>query len=424
MATFTWTGGSSNTWNNLGSWTPSGVPGSTDDAILNDPGGANIVGSGSALDATFTGGHWSYSSGTLSLGQNAAGYGLAVETLLTIGNGGTIVSTVASEGTTPVFRIGYSATGSVTVQSGGRLDSNGSEISVGFSAAATGTLTIQQGGTAVGGGPDGTMNAGLGVGRSGTGTVDVNGGGMTVTGYSYLGRAGTGHLVVENGGTFTSNDAPVGYGGISIGRGTFTNTTVNGTGGTGDALVQTGGLINANDGVFVGGRGVNGTLTINGGRVLANATAGSGNAPVVVGGTVVDSGTTFVGSGTLAIGAAGTLSVVEQNQTLLYGVEIVNNGTGQATVSGNGALLDAGLNGLSVAHGAGSSGTLTIGAGGLVRTGTTNDAQLAGLTVGRQGIGAVNVLSGGSLAVNGNVLIGRAGTGTFTRRVRRQCVAE
>ena len=201
--------------------------------------------------------------------------------------------------------------------------------------------------------------------------------------------------------------------GIFIGRGAPTNTRANGTGGSGDALVENGGLIDAYGGIFVGGNGVSGALTINGGVVQVDVGVAP-ITPVVIGGATVENGTTFTGSGLLAIGAGGILSVHELNPGA-YGVEIADSGNGQATVEGTGALLDAGPDGLSIANGTGSSGTLTIGAGGRVLVSGSNPMRsMAGLSVAQQGTGTVTVKSGGSLEVEGTILLGRAGIGTLS----------
>jgi T5SS/PEP-CTERM-associated repeat protein len=352
--------------------------------------------------------------GNLTIGS-AGGSGI-----VTVTNGGTLLSSQAAESTAYLFGIGNDGTGSLTVSgSGAKLDTNGSPISVGFNADGVGTFTVGVGGAATVGTSDGNGNVALSIGRSGTGSVVVSGGSLTASGYVYDGRAGTGHIVVNSGGSFTVNDAPVNGGGLLIGRGSGGNPAPNGIGGFGDATVSGGGVLTSNDGIFVGGRGVDGRLTVTGGTVNANANesgaAGTNNIGLVVGSSIVSSGTTYVGTGEVDIGAGGVVNSGGANQTATALTSIGGSGTGIVTVSGTGALLDAGLNGLSIAANAGGTGSLTVSQGGSVATGSTNSNLLTALSVGRGGVGSVLLTDAGTaLTSAGGLYVGRAGTGQLT----------
>ena len=202
----------------------------------------------------------------------------------------------------------------------------------------------------------------------------------------------------------------------------------------------------------------NGTLTLSsgsagvGGNLLVGEDAGSvgtldvGDAGITVSGTysevgnlagstgavTVTSGGTFTlasgelvignkagADGTLTISAGGQLVSTEAAQTTNYILEIGNAAaaagepaaSGTVTVTGSGALLAMGSNGIAVGyHG---SGTLTVQSGATVETETANSADLSALSVGRFGSGLVDVTGAGSvLDAIGSVYAGRA-SGAF-----------
>lgn len=90
--------------------------------------------------------------------------------------------------------------------------------------------------------------------------------------------------------------------------------------------------------------------------------------------------------------------------------------TGTAIVEGPGALVDTGPDGgATVGFLPGSTGSLQILAGGVAKFGTTDPADIAALSVGRQGTGTVTVDGTESqLQLSGYLYAGRAGTGTVT----------
>ena len=152
----------------------------------------------------------------------------------------------------------------------------------------------------------------------------------------------------------------------------------------------------------VGGNGITGTLNVNnGGTVLA----GTG---MTIGTATSAGGTIYGGTGTLNIGAGGVVRVNNPIAANGYGVVIGNanasigtsaTGTatdaarGEAVVNGAGALLDA--NGIGVAVGLLSNGSLTISQGGTVLAGSQDEALGSALSIGRRSTGSVTITDPG-----------------------------
>ena len=82
------------------------------------------------------------------------------------------------------------------------------------------------------------------------------------------------------------------------------------------------------------------------------------------------------------------------------------------TVTGSGALLTTNDNPIAV--GLGGTGVLNVLSGGTVRAGTTNDANIAAISLGRAGSATVNIAGPGSLLdLAGYFYAGRAGDATI-----------
>ena len=106
------------------------------------------------------------------------------------------------------------------------------------------------------------------------------------------------------------------------------------TGGQGEATVTTGGTLSSQNGFTVGGDGVSGVLNVNtGGTVLAGTGFTVGTA-TEIGGTI------YGGTGSLNIGAGGTVLVTEAPQTANFGVIIgyANSSVGGSTSLATGAV--------------------------------------------------------------------------------------
>ncbi|MGA3400036.1 MAG: hypothetical protein ABSC95_12520, partial [Acetobacteraceae bacterium] len=390
----------------------------TYDAVGNNTGsnGALIVDAGGRFQASAT---------TVAVGLSAGSSGELI-----VNAGGTVISTLAPQTTTLALTIGNNAAtssqraaeGSVLVTGAGALlNSNNNAVAVGN--LGLGSLTVAQGGTVDVGSANSSLIYSLGIANDGgTGAVTVTGAGSSLTANGYLldGRGGSGSLTVENDGVVVVNDAALTGSGIGIGAGRSAGPNgADNFGGNGVAVITSGGTLDLNStvsGMTVGGNGVSGALTVNhSGMVLA----GTG---LTVGTATSASGTIYGGNGQLNIGTGGT---VEVNNPLLTGYDVTigsansdiggptTTASGQALVSGAGALLNA--NGAGVAVGWLSSGELTVSQGGSVVSGTPDSSTFSALAIGRQASGAVTVTDpGSSFTANGNIYVGRAGAGSLT----------
>jgi T5SS/PEP-CTERM-associated repeat protein len=390
-----------------------------------------LIGSSGAGAMTIGAGGTFVSNGTFNAVGNAAGS----DGSLLITSGGTWVSSLAPQTNSIVLSIGNSAAGTLlpaaigtvrAVGTGALINTNGNPLSVGNSGI--GSLLVSQGASVVAGSANSSTFYSVGLGnRGGTGQLTVSDAHSTVTanGYFLDGRGGTGSVLVENSASLIINDSPLNGSGMGIGAGggSGPSGSPSNVGGSGSAVVTSGGLLAVNStstGITVGGNGVNGELAVNnGGTVLA----GTG---MTIGTATSASGTIYGGTGELDIGAGGVVRV--QNPTLTgYDITIGNanasiggttSGTatgaasGQAVVSGAGALLDA--NGAGIAVGWLSPGVLTVSQGASVVAGSPDDSLFNPLAIGRRASGSVTITDKGStFTANGSVYVGRAGTGSL-----------
>jgi T5SS/PEP-CTERM-associated repeat protein len=284
-------------------------------------------------------------------------------------------------------------------------------VGAGYSAlaAAGASLTLQDGSSAT------VLGAVIGQGASGT---------LTVTGSSTFSTVANASLNTTSG---TS-----GY--LTIGQ---QSTTSNGTtDGNGTLIVTSNGTVNVGSGFIIGldqgsiGSATiasGGTISAQGGYTTIGAEGGS------FGSLVVSSGGTFslgansiaVGNqagsvGSLTVSSGGTFTVTEAPQAANYVLEIGENATsgvfvnasGTVTVTGSGALLTTNDNPIAV--GLGGTGVLNVLSGGTVSAGTTNDATIAAISLGRAGSATVNIAGPGSLLdLAGYFYAGRAGDATI-----------
>ncbi len=284
-------------------------------------------------------------------------------------------------------------------------------VGAGYSAlaAAGASLTLQDGSSAT------VLGAVIGQGASGT---------LTVTGSS------TFSTVADA--TLNTTSASSGY--LIIGQ---QSTTSNGTtDGNGTLIVTSSGTVNVGSGFIIGldqgsiGSATiasGGTISAQGGYTTIGADGGS------FGSLVVSSGGTFslgansiaVGNqagsvGSLTVSSGGTFTVTEAPQSVNYVLEIGENATsgvfvnasGTVTVTGSGALLTTNDNPIAV--GLGGTGVLNVLSGGTVSAGTTNDATIAAISLGRAGSATVNIAGPGSLLdLAGYFYAGRAGDATI-----------
>jgi T5SS/PEP-CTERM-associated repeat protein/autotransporter-associated beta strand protein len=351
-----WTGLFSSNWFLSGNWV-GGFPRQTDDANINTvtPNSTELRDPGALAR-------------NLAVGPNGTG-------TLTIQTGGTLNTSSGTVGNLP------GGLGTVTVTGAGSNWSNAAGVVVG--GQGTGTLTIQDGGTVTGGGGSVGQSAGS------TGTVTVTGPGSSwsngLSGGLNIGSFGTGSLTIANGGRV-----------INITN--FTANIGNGPGSQGTVLVTGAGSTWSNNlGVNIGNSGT-GTLTIadsgivtgpivvatNAGAIgTLNIGAGAGN-PAAAPGTLTAPSLAFgAGTGTLNFNHTSTnytfAPAISGNGTvnLLAGTTILtanNIYTGTTNVSGgalivNGSIASSALttvNSGAALLGSGTVGHTVVNAGGFL----------------------------------------------------------
>ncbi len=319
--------------------------------------------------------------GTIQNGTSYAGNGT-----LTIGAGGTVELTggaqTASFGVLLASSNNSQLTSSeavVTVSGAGALlNTDGNGIAVG--QFGTASLTVSQGGSVLAGTPNSNSIVALGIGKQGSGTVTVTGAGsqLTANGAAWVGRAGSGSLIIENQGSVLIGVDGMGSGGITIGGAGLSNGNTLFTGGTGTASVTTGGVLSSAQSITVGRNGDGGSLSVTGGTVVVGT------------GLVIGASTTL---------AAGGYDVVGNGMTRVA-TATVFNGDGTVTV-GTGGLIKTGANGL----GAGVAG-LVIGSA----AGATGDLSVRGGTV--LAACGLSIFQGSTVSVSsgGGIDVGASGT--------------
>ncbi|QWG18721.1 autotransporter outer membrane beta-barrel domain-containing protein [Bradyrhizobium sediminis] len=324
----------------------------------------------------------------MSVGLNSTG-------MLTISNGGTLMSNLASVGNL------VGSTGTATITGAGSLW-NAQGMAVGYRGA--GTLAILNGGAV--NTTDWEVSMGDQSGSSGSVTVD--GAGSTLTGSDIVvGNGGTGTLMVSNGGTVSATKwtSIIGHSAGSVGTATITGAGSRwsnasdfyvGQNGIGSLTIANGGAVSVAGNVVLGYQaGSSGTATVTGaGSVWTNSgdvdvgRSGSGVLTIANGGAVSAAG--FVTLATMA-GSVGTLNI--------------------GGAAGAAAVAAGTLNAATIQFGAGAgainfnhTSTSYAFASAISGLGTIN--QVAGttiLTADSSGFtGATNV-SGGRLAVNGSL---------------------
>ncbi len=295
---------------------------------------------------------------------------------LTVGNAG---STVAQAG----------GTGYLTVTAGAALTDYYGNI--GYDAGSTGTATISDGGVW-------TATSYLGIGVSGTGTLDIENGGTVIADAQVdLGEnaGGVGAIDISAGGTLEDvGTALTPHAVLYIGY----------LGGSGSVTVSgVGALLDMNDRpLFLGAAaGSHGSLTIDGG---GTATAGSVDIGEAASSTGVvdieDSGSLLritnnlrigdAGSGTLTIGAAAEVTVGGNIYVGVLGSVIGNDGTIDPLYYENSGM---------------TSGPLTVEAStGIINTGTfVADSGLLELNGPVSGTGTLQLGDGGTLQLDQSV---------------------
>lgn len=320
--------------------------------------------------------------------------------------------------------IGYRGNSQLSVTDGGNFSSENGNLAT-FSGA-TATATIR------GSGSLWTNTDSLSVGRFGNGILRVENGGMVSNKDGFLGRLSTGIGAAtisgagsrwnnENlflGASSASNDG--GSGAISITSNavanvgndlsafTSTHLNVSDNGANGNFVVRNGSVVN-NQGFTILGNGgtATGNATIHGaGSQWDNAGVmyvgwnGTGNLSVQSG-AVVNNTVGSIGNSTSANGSVDVDGVGSQwnnSSTVIVG----SSGTGSLMVTAGGQASGNATTYLGSASG--STGTLTVdGSGSSYDTG-------AEMSVGRNGIGTLNVTGGGIVSSGDSFLAKNAGS--------------
>ena len=215
-----WTGASSTNWTDGGNWA-GGVPGETDDVIIDTPGGANqptINVSGGVTIKSLTIGATTASTLTFSNGD-VTSKKLTVTGDVTIGANGTLTHTANPAGAGETHRLCLDVGGNVTINQGGKI----SVSALGYAGDGPGDGGNQGGGYGGVGGKGGGTTYG-----SVTNPVNCgSGGGM------WNGQVGGGP---QNG---SRNGRPnSGGGGGSLATGLNSNDSGGGSGGSGIVIVR------------------------------------------------------------------------------------------------------------------------------------------------------------------------------------------
>ncbi|MCW2338622.1 outer membrane autotransporter protein [Sphingobium sp. B2D3A] len=327
-----------------------------------------------ALDVT--GGAFDLTGGFSASTVTVGGAELASLNIKAVGQLNSVSAAIGMNGTA----------GSVTVD-GGASWINSSLIEISRNPNSSGSLTITNGGSVE------TVNGSIYMGAGGS--VSISGQGSAL-------RVGTLHSElpadwVSADGWFSADE--------------------------GSISVTDGGLLEA-DGSYIGGNGSGtATMIVDGADTVwrnglslyiggtGNDTVGQGNV-TVSGGAEVTSYTSALGvdtgsSGTLTLTGEGTTYSVLARNGYAGNMRVGYSGTGTATVS-NGALLSAAAL-IDVASQEGSSGTLTIEAGGRV---TGESLRIGGA---QSAVGSVSVDGAGSTLEigSGRIGIGISGEGTL-----------
>jgi len=315
-------------------------------------------------------------TGTLNI---SGGY---VETTGTIGLNGGVGTVNVSNGSlwaganVSDLTVGGSGTGTLNVTGGQVTSKNGN---IGYSAGSVGIVTVTSG---TWDNINFSLQTFLNVGRSGTGTLYLNGGRVT-NDISYIGKnpGGVGTVTVSSG-TWTNSDigniglnvGDAGKGTLNINGGTVINQNASvgySINGSGTVNVTSGTW--ANNGFLVVGSSGTGTLNMNGGLVSV-----SGGLTKLTYGTInLNSG------GTLQIGTGGTTGVLlggtgsfVDNGTLIFNRS--NASTYSGSLSGSGAVIKLGGGTLTLSGSNGYTGVTSLNGGvlslgnasALARTGT------------------------------------------------------
>ena len=353
-------------------------------------------------------------SALVSFGASAKG--------ITVGNAGSGTVDVLSGGTIAMNGVGglgigqaSGAVGLVMVSGVGALINEGAAGNgMGVGQAGQGTLEVLNGGTvslaATGSGD------GIGVGQTagGSGLIQVSGSGALLSlntpnaGMS-VGQSGQGTLEVQNAGAVSITGKGLGIGTAAGGSGTV---SVSGSGASITTLGTAGGITVG--GVAAGQLSISstGTVSSSAGIFIAQSSSAASGTLTVDDGTLLDTGALTVGnlgSGTLTVQDAAAVTITG---SVGAGVDIGMAATGSGTVTIDNASLTE--TGGIFAVGASGKGSLTV-----QNAGTLSTSQISGpagdIGSSTGGFGTATVTGATSLwTVGGQLVVGDQGSGSLT----------
>jgi T5SS/PEP-CTERM-associated repeat protein len=274
-----------------------------------------------------------------------------------------------ASGTVGALGAGYQGAGTLTIQGGVTVPSNGGFL--GYKSGATGLATI------TGTGSTWASSGSLTVGQSGTGTLAITNGGKVSDTYGYLGYSG----------------GAMGTGMVDGATSIWTSSTLLtvGQSGMGTLAITNGGKVNTGSGCLGYNGGSTGVATVDG-----TSSTWINTYRLWIG---------YTGMGTLAITHGGQVSNTDPNNGVGY-LGYDKTGAGIVTVDGTGSTWTSAWD---INTGYSGAGTLTITNGGKV----SNRTGYLGVNAG--GTGAIRVDgTGSSWAIWLSAYVGFTGTGTLT----------
>jgi len=384
--TINWQGTTGN-WSTASNWLDTNnqsnrVPGSSDNAYIDNGGTAQIAGGSAAASNLYVG----YSGcGNLAVTNG----GVLSDTLGCVGNntGSTGVVTVDGVGSQAnLYYVGYSGNGTVHITNGGRL--NG-PCPIGYNPSSIGVITVD--------GVDGVCSWWNGgpnavVGYSGSGTLAITNGALASSGAWIIGRnaGSTGSVTVD--GTCSTLNAGTSFVVGELGNGTLSVTN-------GGLVAGTGSTTN----IATGLTGTKGVVTVNGnGSSWTNAgTIDSGVPNRATGILNITDGGLVSSAGYLAVGLTDVVNVDG------IGSKWTNTGsltiTGTASITNSGAVTATGVlvyNSSLLAMDVGHGSLLTVGGG----SGTiTNNGTVRISAAPNTAAGTYQPILAGSWTGNGTV---------------------
>lgn len=407
-----WTDGIGN-WNTPSNWSlgvPNAGSGTAFDAVIEDGGTAQLVGSPSGSVRRFRigraagGGNVLVDSATLNIAQD-----------LFLNESGTSASTMtvrnASTVTVPITNIGQSsaANSSLLISGAGTSFNAATQLLVGNSGAGTASLTVDTGATL----NSGAAIIGNNMGTNGIATVSNSGSSWSTTSGLTIGGSGSGTLTIQDGSVNVATTLTVGsLGTINLNGGSlrfdgYSNSgTINYTAGTiqlaGDHIVgldlAIGDLFGLNP-VIPSGK----DLEIEGGLdTRFNVTVSGGTLRSLDSSDFMRLG--FGGNSVLSVSNAGTVTA---NGQLLVGYPVNTGFSGTVNVSGAGSTVTS--NGDFTLSPVGP-GTLQVSAGGRI----VNNANALLATGSGSNATATVTDANSAWTIAGNASVGTSGTANVT----------